>query len=109
MVDGRREARGFAAGQSLAEFALILPLMFVIFVDRDFSGVSVFFNGDTGILELEGTIYNPWGDVKVNGGAGDTVAAQIIAYTIKITGNGGFTVTYQSDGVVQLNGAGLVK
>src|SRR3990172_9125413 len=32
MVDGRREARGFAAGQSLAEFALILPLMFVIFV-----------------------------------------------------------------------------
>ena len=31
-MDGRREARGNHRGQSLAEFALIFPLMFVIFV-----------------------------------------------------------------------------
>jgi len=71
--------------------------------------VGVTFNGDAGKLELSGTIYDPWGEVKVNGGAGDTVSAQIIAYTIKIRGNGGFTVNYEADGVVQLAGAGLVK
>jgi hypothetical protein len=81
----------------------------LIFVDRAFSGVNVFFNGDAGKLELAGTIYDPWGEVKVNGGAGDTMSAQIIAYTIKITGNGDFEVTYDADGVVQLAGAGLVK
>jgi formylmethanofuran dehydrogenase subunit C len=81
----------------------------LIWVDRDFSGVGITFNGDAGKLELEGTIYDPWGEVKVNGGAGDTMSAQIIAYTIKITGNGDFDVNYDADGVVQLSGAGLVK
>jgi hypothetical protein len=81
----------------------------LIFVDRDFTGVDITFNGDAGKLELAGTIYDPWGEVKVNGGAGDTMSAQIIAYTIKITGTGGFEVTYDAGGVVQLSGAGLVK
>jgi hypothetical protein len=79
----------------------------LIFVDRDLTA-NIFFNGDSGKLELEGTFYNPNGDVKVNGGADDTVSAQIIAYTIHITGNGGFEVNYDSDGVVKLDGVGLV-
>lgn len=80
----------------------------LVFVDRSLTA-NVTFNGGAGKLELSGTIYNPNGDVKVNGGAGDTVAAQIIAYTFHITGNGGFTVTYDAEGVVQLSGVGLVQ
>lgn len=81
----------------------------LIWVDRDFSGINVFFNGDAGRLELVGAIYDRWGEVKVNGGADDTVSSQVIAYTFKITGNGGFEVTYSDDGVVHLSGAGLVQ
>ena len=81
----------------------------LVFVDRSLTA-NIEFNGDSGkTLELSGTIYNPNGDVKINGGADDTVAAQIISYTFHVTGNGGFTVTYDSDGVVQLSGVGLVQ
>lgn len=80
----------------------------LIFVDRNLTA-DITFNGNTGILELFGTIYDPKGDVQINGGAGDTVAAQVIAYTFKITGNGGFTVTYDSGYLIQLKGAGLVQ
>jgi len=81
----------------------------LVFVDRSLPAVEIFFNGNAGKLELAGTIYNPNGNVKVNGGAGDSMAAQIIAYTFSITGNGGFTVTYDADGVVHLAGVGLVQ
>jgi hypothetical protein len=81
----------------------------LVFVDRNLPAVEIFFNGNAGKLELAGTIYNPNGNVKVNGGAGDSMAAQIIAYTFSITGNGGFTVTYDADGVVHLAGVGLVQ
>jgi hypothetical protein len=81
----------------------------LIFVDRTLPAVDVFFNGNAGKLELSGTIYNPNGAVTVNGGADDTMAAQIIANTFKITGNGGFNVTYDANGVVHLSGVGLVQ
>jgi hypothetical protein len=81
----------------------------LIFVDRNLTA-NVFFNGDAnGKLELHGTIYDPNGDVSIKGGADDAVAAQIISYTFHITGNGGFSVTYNSDEVVQLSGVGLVQ
>lgn len=80
----------------------------LIFVDRNLTA-DIFFNGDTGIIELFGTVYNPKGDVKINGSAGDTVAVQVIAYTFHITGNGGFTVTYDAGGLFQLKGVGLVQ
>jgi hypothetical protein len=81
----------------------------LIFVDRLFTGVGITFNGGAGKLDLAGTLYDPWGEVQINGGAGDSVAAQIIAYTFQITGNGGFTVTYDAAGIVHLSGAGLVQ
>ena len=79
-----------------------------MFVDRTLTA-DIITNGNAGMLELSGTIYNPKGDVQINGGAEDTVSAQIISYTIHITGNGGFAVTYDSGGVVKLDGVGLVK
>jgi hypothetical protein len=79
----------------------------LVFVDRNLTA-NIRFNGDAGKLELNGTIYNPKGDVQINGGADDTVSAQIISYTFHITGNGGFTVTYNADEIVQLSGVGLV-
>jgi hypothetical protein len=80
----------------------------LMFVDRTLTA-DIVTNGNAGQLELSGTIYNPKGDVQINGGAEDTVSAQIISYTIHITGNGGFAVTYDSGGVVKLDGVGLVK
>ena len=81
----------------------------LVFVDRDLPAVDVFFNGNAGLLQLAGTIYDPNGQVSVTGGAGDTMAAQIIAFTFKITGNGGFDVTYDAGGIVHLAGVGLVQ
>jgi hypothetical protein len=81
----------------------------LIFVDRAFSGIDIVLNGNAGKLELAGTIYDPWGAVQVTGGAGDSMAAQIISYTWKITGSGAFDITYDAAGVVQLSGVGLVQ
>ena len=80
----------------------------LVYVDRTLTA-NVFFNGSAGKIDLNGTMYDPNGDVSINGSADDSVAAQIIANTFKITGNGGFTVTYDSDGFVQLKGVGLVQ
>ena len=80
----------------------------LVYVDRTLTA-NVFFNGSAGKIDLNGTMYDPNGDVSINGSADDSVAAQIIANTFKITGNGGFTVTYDSGGLVQLKGVGLVQ
>lgn len=66
-------------------------------------------NGDTGVVELFGTIYAPKAGVVINGTPDDTIAAQVVANTFKITGNGGFTVTYESEGFIYIKGAGLVE
>jgi hypothetical protein len=80
----------------------------LIFVDRSLTA-NITFNGSTGKIDLSGTIYDPNGDVSINGSADDAVSAQIIANTFSITGNGGFTVTYDANGIVHLSGVGLVQ
>lgn len=82
----------------------------VFFQDRYLASQPEFFiNGDTGFTELSGTIYSPGGAVRINGTAEDSVAAQVISDTFKITGQGNFTVTYDPDNLFQLSAAGLVQ
>lgn len=82
----------------------------VFFQDRYLASQPEFFiNGDTGITEIVGTIYSPGGNVRINGTADDSVAAQVISNTFKVTGSGNFTVTYNPDDLFQLSAAGLVQ
>jgi hypothetical protein len=66
-------------------------------------------NGSTGTIDLVGTVYSPLGDVQISGGADDSVAAQVLAYTFKITGSGVFNLTYDGDSFIHLKAAGLVQ
>ena len=82
----------------------------LFFQDRFLTSQPEFYiNGDFGTSELVGTVYSPGGNVRINGTADDSVAAQVISYTFKITGSGNFTVTYNPDDLFQLSAAGLVQ
>jgi hypothetical protein len=59
---------------------------------------------------VRGTIYVPYGDVKVNGSSGTMTVDQVIAWTFKITGNSGtINVLNDQDFVFQFTAAGLVE
>lgn len=83
----------------------------VIFQDRtlDISGDDVTLNGATSVARVDGMVYVPSGDVKLNGNAGTLTVGQIVANTYKIDGGGGrIEVTYDDLYPSVIVAAGLV-
>ena len=77
---------------------------------------QIIINGGTN-LQLAGTIYNPTGEVQLNGGTSTSgcvganqncAAVQIISDTIKINGGAGLTMPYDEDALRQIDTKGLI-
>jgi Putative Flp pilus-assembly TadE/G-like len=84
----------------------------VIFQDRtmDLPGDDVTLNGSDSVAEVEGLIYVPSGDVKLNGDGGTLITDQIIANTFLIDGGGGTIEVLRRVGVdAIITAAGLVE
>jgi hypothetical protein len=84
----------------------------VIFQDRtmNLAGDDVSLNGSTSVAEVEGLIYVPSGDVKLNGDGGTLITDQIIANTFLIDGGGGTIEVLRRVGVdAIITAAGLVE
>jgi hypothetical protein len=84
----------------------------VIFQDRRFnvSGDDIQINGGNSTMEVAGTIYVPFGDVKVNGSAGLMILDQVIAWTYQINGgSGGIDIRYRDGVTARVSGVGLVE
>jgi hypothetical protein len=80
----------------------------VIFQDRELTG-SVTLNGSSSSTVVEGIVYVPGGQVKLNGNGGTLVVDQIIANTFDINGNGGTIKVLRGKGVdAVIVAAGLV-
>jgi Putative Flp pilus-assembly TadE/G-like len=81
----------------------------VIFVDRALTeGVTL--NGSSSVTEVEGLIYAPGGEVKLNGNGGTLIVDQIIANTYLIDGGGGSITVLRRVGVdAIIVAAGLVE
>lgn len=60
----------------------------VIFQDRELT-TSVTLNGSSSTTEVEGVVYVPGGEIKLNGNGGTLVLDQVIANTYLIDGNAG--------------------
>jgi hypothetical protein len=84
----------------------------VIFQDRtmNLAGDDVSLNGSSSVAEVEGLIYVPSGDVKLNGNTGTLITDQIIANTFLIDGGGGNIQVLRRVGVdAVITAAGLVE
>lgn len=84
----------------------------VIFQDRTMSlgGDDITLNGSASETVVEGIIYAPVGDVKLNGNGGTLTVDQIIAFTYQINGGGGTIDVLRNAGVDALiTAAGLVE
>jgi len=80
----------------------------VIFQDRTLT-TSVTLNGSASSTEVDGIIYVPAGQVKLNGNGGTLIVDQIIADTFDINGNGGTIRVLRNTGVdAIISAAGLV-
>jgi Putative Flp pilus-assembly TadE/G-like len=80
----------------------------VIFQDRTLT-TSVTLNGSSSSTVVEGIIYVPGGQVKLNGNGGTLIVDQIIANTFDINGNGGTIKVLRGKGVdAVIVAAGLV-
>jgi hypothetical protein len=80
----------------------------VIFQDRTVT-TSVTLNGSSSSTVVEGIIYVPGGQVKLNGNGGTLIVDQIIADTFDINGNGGTIKVLRGTGVdAVIVAAGLV-
>jgi hypothetical protein len=80
----------------------------VIFQDRTVT-TSVTLNGSSSSTVVEGIIYVPGGQVKLNGNGGTLIVDQIIADTFDINGNGGTIMVLRNTGVdAVIVAAGLV-
>jgi hypothetical protein len=81
----------------------------VIFQDRTVT-TPVTLNGSSSSTMVEGLIYVPGGQVKLNGNGGTLVVDQIIANTYDINGNGGTIKVLRGKGVdAVIVAAGLVE
>jgi len=79
-----------------------------IYQDRTLT-TSVTLNGSTSSTIVEGIIYVPGGQVKLNGNGGTLIVDQIIANTLDINGNGGTIKVLRGKGVdAVIVAAGLV-
>jgi hypothetical protein len=80
----------------------------VIFQDRALTE-SVTLNGSASSTIVEGIIYVPGGQVKLNGNGGTLITDQVIANTFDINGNGGTIKVLRGKGVdAVIVAAGLV-
>jgi Flp pilus assembly protein TadG len=81
----------------------------VIFQDRAVTS-AVTLNGSASSTNVEGIIYVPAGQVKLNGNGGTLVVDQIIADTFDIQGNGGTIKVLRGTGIdAVIVAAGLVE
>lgn len=81
----------------------------VFFQDRTVS-TAMTLNGSSSYTLVEGIIYTPAGQVKLNGNGGTLVVDQIIASTYDINGNGGTIMVMRETGVdAVIVAAGLVE
>jgi hypothetical protein len=73
-------------------------------------GTNVELLGGTN-LNIGGTIYNPKGLVKVDGGgtAAGNAAIQIISWTWDVGGNSGLDMPYDPNGLFHFDSKGLVR
>ena len=80
----------------------------VIFQDRTVT-TPVTLNGSASSTIVEGIVYVPGGQVKLNGNGGTLIVDQIIADTFDINGNGGTIKVLRGKGVdAIITAAGLV-
>lgn len=81
----------------------------VIFQDRTLT-TSVTLNGSSSSTIVEGLIYVPGGQVKLNGNGGTLIVDQVIANTFDVNGNGGTIKVMRGKGVdAIITAAGLVE
>jgi hypothetical protein len=81
----------------------------VIFQDRTVT-TPITLNGSSSGTEVEGVIYAPDGQVKLNGNGGTLIVDQVIAGTFDINGNGGTIKVLANKGFdSELTAAGLVE
>jgi hypothetical protein len=80
----------------------------VIFQDRTLT-TSVTLNGSSSTTVVEGIVYVPGGQIKLNGNGGTLILDQVIANTYDINGNGGTIKVMRDKGVdAVIVAAGLV-
>jgi hypothetical protein len=80
----------------------------VIFQDRSVTS-PVTLNGSSSSTIVEGIIYVPAAQVKLNGNSGTLIVDQVIADTFDINGNGGTIKVLRGTGVdAVITAAGLV-
>jgi putative Flp pilus-assembly TadE/G-like protein len=81
----------------------------VIFQDRTVA-TPVTLNGSSSVTDVEGIIYVPGAQVKLNGNGGTLIVDQVIADTFDINGNGGTIKVLHGTGVdAVIVAAGLVE
>lgn len=81
----------------------------VIFQDRTVT-TPVTLNGSASSTVVEGIIYVPGGQVKLNGNGGTLIVDQVIANTFDVNGNGGTIKVLRGTGVdAVITAAGLVE
>jgi hypothetical protein len=81
----------------------------VIFQDRTLTN-TVTLNGSDSSTEVEGIIYVPEGQVKLNGNGGTLIVDQVIAGTFLIDGSGGTIKVLAGTGLDStITAAGLVE
>ena len=85
----------------------------IIWQDRtiNINGDDATINGGSSEMQVRGTIYVPYGDVKVNGGSGTLIMDQIIAYTYVVHGAPGSLIKVLKEEFFRfkLLAAGLVE
>jgi hypothetical protein len=85
----------------------------IIWQDRtiDINGDDVTINGGSSDMLVRGTIYVPFGDVKVNGGSGTLTMDQVIANTYVVFGAPGSLIKVLKEEFFRfkLLAAGLVE
>jgi hypothetical protein len=82
----------------------------VIFQDRTVNLVTKLNGSDSQASDVRGIVYNPLGEVQVNGANSMFTMDQVIAYTFKINGSGGTVRVLRETGVDALITAiGLVE
>jgi len=80
----------------------------VIYQDRTVT-TSVTLNGSSSSTIVEGIVYVPGGQIKLNGNGGTLIVDQIIANTFDINGNGGTIKVLRNKGIdAIITAAGLV-
>jgi hypothetical protein len=107
--DGDVTLNGGAAGVNLHPIEGTTWDGMVVYQDADICE-RVTLNGDSGTMEVRGTIYVPCGKVFVSGNGGNIVTDQIVADTFEMTGNiGTLKIEFDRDFLPSVRLAGLIE